>query len=264
MSPATDSAGQPFHGRSFSPQPFAGDTGEADPVLLAALENSHALVPGVGTPAVEVLEAAWCSVVERLRSARVLIPLIAQAGDVGLTAEGKTVEKTQELSVIHVEGPDGRAVAPIFSSTETMSAWNPQARPIPVQAARAALAAGADGLELVVLDPGNKYSVVLRRSALSSIATGLPYIPPWSNPEVLGAIANALLLASSDVVSHRVVPGDPGQQLAGPEVTVELALRPGLNGVELEAVVSSITTALSGSEIISAAADGMGLTILQA
>jgi len=264
MSPATDSAGQPFHGRSFSRQPFAGDTGEADPGLLGALENFHALVSGEPIPEVEVLQAAWCAVVARLRHARVLIPLIAQAGDVGLTAEGKTVEKTQELSVIHVECPDGRAVAPIFSSIETMAAWNPQARPIPVDAKRAALAAGADGLELVVLDPGSKYSVVLRRTALSSIATGNSYLPPWSNPDVLGAIAQAVRLASSDVVSHRLVPGDPSQVLAGPEVVVELALRPGLNRGELEAVAAKMTSAWSASEILAATVDGMGLTIVQA
>jgi len=39
MSPGTDSAGQPFEGRAFTPNPHAGDAGECDPALALALEH---------------------------------------------------------------------------------------------------------------------------------------------------------------------------------------------------------------------------------
>jgi len=106
MSQATDSAGIPFAGREFSPAPFAGDTGEADPRLLEALEAYHRLARDAKADH-DALADAWATLIQVLGTSRLLIPLVAHAGEMGLTPEGTTVEKTQELSVIHVEGPDG-------------------------------------------------------------------------------------------------------------------------------------------------------------
>ena len=67
-----DSAGVPWEGRSFESNPHAGDDGSADAALLAALEAFHA---GSGDAV---------AIVDAYRDARLLIPLVAEAGDVGI------------------------------------------------------------------------------------------------------------------------------------------------------------------------------------
>ncbi|NJI21359.1 SseB family protein, partial [Aeromonas veronii] len=93
-----DSAGVPWEGRSFEPNPHAADDGSADPALLAALLRFRA---GEGSQ-VEVVDA--------FRAARVLIPLIAEKGEEGVAPSGLAVDKTQELSIVTVAAPDGRRV----------------------------------------------------------------------------------------------------------------------------------------------------------
>jgi hypothetical protein len=96
--PAGDSAGVPWEGRRFEDNPHAADDGSADPALIAALLRFRA---GSGSQ-VEVVDA--------FRSARVLIPLIAEKGEEGVAPSGLTVDKTQELSIVTVSAPDGRRV----------------------------------------------------------------------------------------------------------------------------------------------------------
>jgi len=261
MSPATDSAGQPFQGRSFEPNPFHSDTGEADPALASALEKFQASLSGNDGTAVD---GAFAEVVHAVRGARLLVPLIAEAGEMGLTEEGRIVEKTQELSIVHVEGPDGRAVAPFFSSVSAMSLWRPEARPVPVEAARAALASAAEGLALMVLDPGSSSSVMLRRGAIHAIATGERYVAPERDPAVLEALAATLEPYAETVVSHRVHSGDPARRLSGPEIVVELALVPGLDAQALTEVLAEISAAWSASPILQARVDGLGAKVVSA
>jgi hypothetical protein len=78
MSPAADSAGQPFEGRSFQPNSFQGDTGEADSVLEAALALFTEARAGTDPAA---REEAFTAVVHALHSARLLVPLMTEAGD---------------------------------------------------------------------------------------------------------------------------------------------------------------------------------------
>jgi hypothetical protein len=265
MSPAVDSAGQPFAGRSFTPNPFSADSGEADGVLAKALATFHSLESNpVGGASMSLRARAWVAVVDALRHARLLSPLIAQAGDYGLTADGKTVEKTQELSVPHLQGPDGRAVSPVFSDVAAMTAWNSQARPIPVAGQRAALAAASDGLDLMVVDPGAAHSVVLRRSAIRAIATGEDYEPPWVSAILADAVAAGLAAGGAHVVRHRILPGDPEQVLAGPEVLVALGVTPGLDDVSLRSVIEEVTHAWASDPRISHECDGLGVKVLPA
>ncbi len=261
MSPAADSAGQPFAGRSFEPNPFHGDSGESDPGLERALGAfAHArLVPDSHTSG-----RAFAAVVEALAGARLLSPLVAEAGDWGVTDEGRTVEKTQELSVVHVEGPDGRAVAPVFSSVATMASWNPIARPVPVQGSLAALACAADGLALMVLDPGSSHSLALRGGSLRSVATGQPYRSPLEEPEVREALAEGWKEHQDAVVSFDLRSGDPTHTLAGPEVLVVLTLVPRLGAGELSDLLAHVTSAWSENPVLQRAVDGLGVKVVSA
>lgn len=261
MSPAADSAGHPFAGRSFQPNPFEGDTGEADPAVATAL-HSFAEVRSTAHP--DAIEQAFAELISALQPARLLIPLVAEAGDYGVTESGRVVEKSQELSIVHVEGPDGRAVAPVFSSVESLRVWNKDARPVPVAAARAALATAAEGLALLVLDPGSPHSVTLRRSALQAIATGEAYQSPLREKAVLDALAEGLEDFRSQVLSYELHSGDPSRTMSGPEIIVALGLVPGLNPDDLGAMLAAISAAWTSHPVLHQRVDGLGMKILPA
>ena len=265
MSPAADSAGQPFEGRSFTPNPFQGDSGEEDPGLSSARQEFDRVVskPASQTTQAE-LEAAWVGVIEAVKSARLLSALVAEAGDFGMTETGARVEKTQELSVVHVQGPDGRVVAPFFSRVEAMTKWNSEARPIPVESTRAALATASDGLELMVLDPGHDNSFVLRASAIKALATQSEYRPPWSDPDIHLAIAQGIEAVGSLVEKHRVVAGDPSQTLSGPEVIVVVGVSPGLDPEHLRAHLAEISAQWAANEVLARGVDGVGVRVIPA
>jgi hypothetical protein len=263
MLPAADSAGQPFEGRSFSSNPFAGDSGEADPTLRAALAALGELLDRDPEQRTQLeLATTWGACVTALGAARVLSPLIAEAGDYGVTETGALVEKIQELSVPHLEGPDGRAVAPVFSDVAAMAQWNSLARPIPVEGARAALAAASEGLALV-LDPGSPDTRVFRRSALEAAATGHAYVAPWVDEHVRSGFS-AVLDEHPEIVVHRVVCGDPTQTLAGPEVMVVIGLVAGLSHDAVARLVAEISTRWANDPFIAGRCDGVGVKVLPA
>lgn len=105
------------------------DLGAADPRLVAALEAGD--VAAVRTA---------------LLAVRLITPLLA------LGEESTSVEMTVPLLV----GADGRLAMPVFSSVDSLRAWRPQARPVPVHGAEAVVAAvdgGSSGLVLDVAGP---------------------------------------------------------------------------------------------------------------
>ena len=239
-----DSAGVPWEGRSFESNPHAGDDGSADPALLAALLRFRA---GEGSQ-VEVVDA--------FRSARVLIPLIAEKGEEGIAPSGLAVDKTQELSIVTVAAPDGRRVQPVFSSVEAMQKWDPMARPIPVEALRAALAASAEDTDLIVLDPTSETEFILRRPAVWAIAQEHPWEPSFLSAEVFTALQESVAheLAVIDVA---VASGDPDARLRGPELIVVLELVDGLEREVLDAVLSRLAQRWAADDRIAVLVDSL-------
>src|SRR5690606_25064970 len=111
-----------------------------------------------------------------------------EAGDFGVTHEGKLVEKTQELSIVTLAAPDGRRVMPAFTSVETMRTWNPEARPIPVPGPQVAVAAAQEGTDLVIIDPGTpEREFGVRRTQLEAMALGVHTVPAWADEVVAEA-----------------------------------------------------------------------------
>lgn len=209
---AADSAGFPWAGRTFDHHEtaFADDEGCASESLRAAVRELRA---AAGSGDAERLAAAHAEALFELSGSRVLIPLLAEAGDLGLTPEGRTVEKTQELSIVTVAGPDGRRVMPVFSSVDAMRAWNPEARPIPVPMPQAALAAAQEQTDLIIVDPGtSEREIGVRRTQLEAVALAQRVRVPWADAEVRSAFREA---AGEDprVVDVRLAPGDPEARL---------------------------------------------------
>ncbi|KNY06414.1 SseB family protein [Microbacterium sp. GCS4] len=239
-----DSAGVPWEGRSFETNPHAADDGSADPALLAALLRFRS---GEGSQA---------EVVDAFRAARVLVPLIAEKGEEGVAPSGLAVDKTQELSIVTVAAPDGRRVQPVFSSVQTMQAWDAAARPIPVEAVRVALSASAEDTDLIVLDPTSETEFVIRRPAVWALAQGHAWEPSFLSPEVVRALQESVAheLAVIDVA---VAPGDPDARLRGPELIVILELVDGLEREVLDAVLSRLAQRWAADDRIAVLADSL-------
>lgn len=239
-----DSAGVPWEGRSFESNPHAADDGSADPALLDALLRFRAG------------EGAQTEVVDAFRTARVLIPLIAEKGEEGVAPSGLAVDKTQELSIVTVAAPDGRRVQPVFSSVEAMQRWDATARPIPVEATRAALAASADDTDLIVLDPTSDTEFVFRRPAVWAIAQGHGWEPSFLSPEVFGAL-QASVAHELAVIDVSVAAGDPDARLRGPELIVILELVDGLEREVLDAVLARLAQRWASDDRIAVLVDSL-------
>ncbi len=243
-----DSAGIPFEGRQFHANPSVDDDGSADPGLVDAVLRFRA--GEVGMP----------EVVAALRAARLLVPLVTEAGDEGIGPHGQRVDKTQELALVTVSGPDGRTVLPVFSSVDAMRTWNPLARPIPVDAPRAALAAASDGVGAIVLDPGSSTEFALRRTGFEALATGEPFTPCFADPAVLGAF----LAASAEepvVRAVQLAPGDPEARLAGAELVVQLTLDDGLDRPALDALLARLGNAWAASALVAERVDSIAVRL---
>jgi hypothetical protein len=243
----TDSAGQPWSGRHFEANTNADDDGSAPEHLIEAIRRFRTRELGEA----EVLDA--------LRTSRLLIPLVANLGADGLNEHGH--DKTQELSIVTVVGPDGRTVLPAFTSVAAMSAWNPSARPIPTEAVRVALAAAHEQTDLVVVDATSATEFAIRRPALWSLASGERWVPCYLDEAVLDAFA---VSASGESAARSValVAGDADARLAGPELVVQLTLAPGLAKDELDALLARLQERWAEDPVIAERVDSLKVQLL--
>ena len=206
-------------------------------------------------------EAGEADVVDALRDSRLLIPLVAVAGELGTNDHGRAIDKSQELSIVTVMGPDGRSVLPAFTSVAAMTAWNPKARPVPATALRVALAAASENTDLVVLDPTSVTEFALRRPALWALVQTQPWLPSYLDTEVLSAFMDAAELEPT-VAAVQLAPGDPGARLAGPELIVQLSLQPGLDQRALDDVVIRLQQRWAENALIAARVDSLALQLV--
>jgi hypothetical protein len=230
-------------GRALTPQPFTGDDGAADPGLAAALE---AQLCGTGSTA---------DVVAALAAARVLVAVVAVAGDVRVDADGPRSDARAEMALVTLTGPDGVRTLPVFSSVATLAAWDAGARPVPVESARAALAAVDEGCDRLVLDPAGPYPFVVRRPAVWALGQGRRWLPAPGDPDVVAAVRR---VAGSvpDVVGVRCEPGGPA------ELRVVLGVRTGLDRARLDGVLAAVRAGLADDQLITDRVDSLELRVL--
>lgn len=251
-----DSAGIPWEGRHFEETAFPDDDGSAPPQLAAALASFRAG------------ESDMVSVIDAVRNSRLLIPLVAAlgeqgTGDRGLGDHGPIIDKSADLAIVTVAGPDGRSVMPVFTSVDSMKAWNPDARPVPTDAIRVALAAAAEHTDLVVVDPASATEFVIRRPALWAIAQSQPWGASHLDPDVLAAFAGSVIDVQA-VIALDLIAGDPTARLAGPETVVRLTLGAGLGDEDLAALLGRLQERWSANEVIATMVDSLAVTLERA
>lgn len=246
-----DSAGQSWSGRSFSDNPFRDDDGTAPEEFVLAMQRFRAREVGPD------------AVVDALRQARVLIPLVAKLGEADVNARGVTVDKSADLSIVTVAGPDGRTVLPVFTSAEAMKRWNPAARPVPALMQRAAISAAAEGSDLIVVDATSETEFVVRRPAVWAIAQDQPWVVPWTNPVVASELSR-VMADLGEVLGVDLVPGDPEARLAGPELRVVLHVAADLGRDDLAELSRGASELLQGSEAFRTEVDSLGISFARA
>lgn len=223
-------------GRSLAPTPFPDDDGSAHPALATALG-------GAGIEAV----------VTALEGCRVLVPIVAVAGETAMTADGLMVDTTSDMAVVTLTAPDGRRTLPVFSSLPQLSAWDASARPVPVAGRTAALAAVDDGCELLVVDPAGA-AVVVPRPAMWALAQGRAWTPSPRHPRVLEALRHA-------VAGERVVAAVQARPGTRAELQVVLSVLPGLDRPELDALTGRLTRRLAASDVVAELVDSVELRL---
>jgi SseB protein N-terminal domain len=268
---ATDSAGQPWAGRDLPAQEkyhnFESDDGATDAQFAAAVGR---LVAGTGVEG---------DVVASLATARVFIPIVAQLAEQTVGANGLVSDKESDMALVTVQAPDGRRALPVFTSADALSRWHPEARPVAVYAARAALSAVAEDAQLLVVDPGSERPFVVRRPAMWALAQQRPWVPSYQDPAVQAVLADSLTaLAHPAVVAISASAGrgidslwdknsEPSGRLvggggAGPELAVNLTLRPGLDQAGVTAVLAALQDLWAGNEYFAANVDSVQIRLL--
>ncbi|MFC8411836.1 SseB family protein [Arthrobacter sp. NPDC057259] len=269
---ATDSAGQPWAGRSLAGDGatihnFEDDDGAADAGYLAAVA---ALAAGTGDEA---------GVVAALATARVFVPIVAslaEEGDAVAGAHGTGLhgDKQADMALVTLKAPDGRTALPVFTSAENLTAWHPEARPVAVYAARAALSAVAEHAELLVLDPGSAATFVVRRPAVWALAKQHGWVPSYRDQ----AVADAVAASAAGVRALRRVELRPGGGVAsaqadgtqlpgggaGPELRVVLYLEDGLSAAEVQSLVAGLNEDWARNEAFAERVDSIEIKLQRA
>ncbi|MDQ0634631.1 hypothetical protein QFZ40_002540 [Arthrobacter pascens] len=263
---AADTAGQPWAGRSLAGDDgkihnFEDDDGSADAGYLAAV---GALLDGNGDEA---------AVVASLATARIFIPIIAQlAGTESMG--GLEADKQADMALVTLKAADGRTAMPAFTSAKALAAWHPEARPVAVYAARAALSAVAEGAELLVLDPGSDLTWVIRRPAVWALAQQREWIPSYADEALAAeitataagfpAVRNIVLLPGSGVPAVTGTGGSMPGGGAGPELQVVLYLEDGLDAAAVQDLLAGLQQAWSRNVLFAERVDSIEIKLRRA
>ncbi|MFE9609302.1 SseB family protein [Streptomyces sp. NPDC006012] len=188
---------------------FSDDDGSADPRLSAAL-------------------AAWAEdrtavgpVLQALRGARLLVPVVAVLGEVEEDEKGLRREKTSDMAVPTLRA-GSRTALPAFTSTASLARWDPAARPVAVPLHQALQAAAHEKADTVVLDMSGPVPFELTGPALLALAEGRTTTDPLADPAVTGAV-RAAVAAEPAVLSAHLGPGQADGILA---LVVDAAAEP--------------------------------------
>ncbi|MFE7107134.1 SseB family protein [Streptomyces sp. NPDC057575] len=220
---------------------YSDDDGTADPALAAALaawaEDRKAVGP----------------VLEALRGARLLVPVVAVLGEVEEDENGLRREKTSDMAVPTLQAGDRRAL-PAFTSTDTLARWDPQARPVAVPLHQALQAAAHEKADTVVLDLAGPVAFELTGSALLALAEGRTSADPLDDPAVTSAVRDAVAGEPSVLRAHL----GPGRA----DGTLALVLAPGTDPAEAARRVAEV---LAADEVLRARlVRGLDLALLPA
>ncbi|MFT4147330.1 MAG: SseB family protein [Micrococcaceae bacterium] len=253
---ASDSAGVPWEGRELDELNFQNDQGFRDENYAKVRQE---FTDGKGDE-VEVYNA--------IASSRVLIPLEAYVGDEAEGAAGLTADKSADMAMIFIQAPDGRKTLPVFTDVNMMKKWNKEARPVPVEAGRAALAGAGEEAQMMVIDPGEHDMWLVRRPAMWAMAQGKGWVPAYENPQVK-EIFDSSILNFPDIRAVELAPAATVEELREGklgvvELRVTIHVKPGLSQQQLQELVQNIQTAWAHHPLLTEYVDSMEMKVVTA
>jgi len=241
MSTPGDSAGVPWRGREVPQGGFAGDTGEADAGLIRALTTGGER-----------------DVMRRLAGARLLVPVTAVASETTSSTEGHVADAEADMAVLLLQHPDGRTALPAFTSMQSLAAFDSSARPVPVEATRAAQAAVSEKADLIVLDCASEQAFEVRGSMVWALSQGREWLPAEEDPFVADAVAR-LCARVEEITDHSLAAGVPDGQGV---LQIRLTLVPGLTEDAVQDLVTAIAEELATDGELRARVDGLSFAIV--
>jgi SseB protein N-terminal domain len=151
----------------------AGDTGEADPAVTAALA------------AYAACQAAEHAVLTAVAASRLLVPVVAILAE----ANADGTEKETEMALPTLISNDGHKAVIAFTGTDTVRRWRADARPVPVPARNLWPAVAAEQADAVVIDVAGPVPLVIEGARLRALATGAPPPLPHEDPDIRALVA---------------------------------------------------------------------------
>jgi hypothetical protein len=136
------------HRPSLAEPAFPDDDGTVDPALAEAFGNDARVLAVLG-------------------DVRVFVPVVALLGD-----EPAGSDKEADMAAVLMTGADGRNALLAFSSVAAMTAWDPDARPVPVWGREAARAALNEGAAAMLLDLAGPTFLVVETADVEHLAAG--------------------------------------------------------------------------------------------
>ncbi len=225
---------------------FSGDDGAADPNLVRCLSEYGAGV------------ADLAGVVAALETSRVFVAVVAVATETGQSSlTGLTSDRNAEMSLVMIEAPAGHKTLPVFTDIAALARWSEHARPVPVEARRAALSGVDEGCDLIVIDPAGPVRAVLPRPAVWAVAQARRWQPSWADREVCEAVVRRAR-AVVGVVDASCQAG------ARAELRVLLRVTPGLDRDGLDEVTGAVSRALAAEDLVADRVDSIELTVTRA
>jgi SseB protein N-terminal domain len=147
------------------------------------------------------------AVLTAVAASRLLVPVVAVLAE----ANADGTEKETEMALPTLIGNDGRKAVIAFTSTDTVRRWRPDARPVPVPAARLWPAVAAEQADAVVIDVAGPVPLVVEGARLRALASGAPPPFPHEDPDIRAQVAA--------VIHHFTL--EPGGEEAELTVTVK-------------------------------------------
>jgi len=224
---------------------FSDDDGTADAHLAQALIRYSSG------------KVSLAEVVDALAFARVLVPVLASGELRHVGSHGLEQDAVASTGVVAVRLADGRAALPIFTDVDAMRAWKGEARPVPAEGPRAALAAVSESWSSLVLNPGME-AVVIPRPAVWALAQGQQWRPAVVQGEIDPEVRDAIIAAISIDGDVRGVDARAG---AAAEVAVVLSLAPGLGAADLEAVIARVEGEIARAAVLAQRIDSLELKV---
>lgn len=200
-----------------------------------------------------------------LAGSRLLVPVVAVLADqpesalpAPSVAPGLGAEKASEMAMPTLIGLDGRRAVPAFTSLESMSRWQSDARPVPVAALAVWQSACADS-SAVVIDVAGPVPFAVEGARLAALARGEAAPRPFEDPDIHEIVAD-VLADQLDVAFFELEPDDSGRDLAIVLVLTKQAADEGTDAAQMGGEIADAVMARLGGRLRQGVAIWLGST----